>query len=219
MEERLVNHIDILFSGMPQNANTQEVKDEILQNSIDKYHDLLDEGNDPETAYSKTVASIGDIHSLFPNNMVNIEDKMERQRKKSALLVTIAVMTYICSIIPCIILADTGLEILAVALMFAMIALATGLLIYNGMTKYKPMEEQTMVNEFKQWQSGKPSDKQIKKQISGIIWCIIVVIYFILSFATGAWYITWVLFLVGEAIDQIVKLCISMKMENDSKKE
>lgn len=219
MEERLVNHIDILFGGMPQNANTQEVKDEILQNSIDKYHDLLDEGNDPETAYSKTVASIGDIHSLFPNNMLNIEDKIERQRKKSALLVTIAVMIYICSIIPCIIFAEIGLDILAVALMFAMIAVATGLLIYNSMTKYKPMEEKTMVNEFKQWQSGKPSDKQIKKQVSGIIWCIIVVIYFIVSFATGAWYITWVLFLIGEAIDQIAKLCISMKMEKDSKKE
>ena len=81
MEERLVNHIDILFGSMPQNENTQEVKEEILQNSIDKYHDLLSEGNDPEIAYSKTVASIGDIHGLFANNTSYIEDKIEKQRK------------------------------------------------------------------------------------------------------------------------------------------
>ena len=219
MEERLVNHIDILFDSMPQNENTQEVKEEILQNSIDKYHDLLDEGNDPETAYSKTVASIGDIHSMFPNNAANLEDKIEKQRKKSALLVTIAVMMYICSIIPCIVFAEIGLDLLAIGIMFAMIAAATGLLIYNGMTKYKPVEEKTMVNEFKQWQSGKPSDKQIKRQVSGIIWSLLLVIYFVVSFLTGAWYITWVLFIVGAAIEQIVNLCISIKADKDNEKE
>ena len=128
-------------------------------------------------------------------------------------------MMYICSIIPCIIFTEIGLDLLAVALMFLMIAVATGLLIYNGMTKYKPVEEETIVNEFKQWQSGKPSDKQIKKQVSGIIWCIITVIYFVVSFSTGAWYITWVLFLVGMAIDQIAKLCISLKTDKDNEKE
>lgn len=116
MEERLVNHIDILFYSMPQNENTQDVKEEILQNSIDKYHDLLDEGNDPETAYSKTVASIGDIHSLFPSNTANLEDKIEKQRKKSAWIVSISIMMYICSIIPCIAFAEIGFELLAVIL-------------------------------------------------------------------------------------------------------
>lgn len=219
MEKRLVNHIDILFNSMPQNENTNEVKEEILQNSIDKYYDLINEGNDAETAYSKTVASIGDIHGLFANNRNDIEQKIEKQRKKSALFVTISVIMYICSIIPCIIFSEFGLDILAVSLMFAMIAVATGLLIYNGMTKYKPVPEETMVNEFKQWQSGKPSDKQIKTQVSGIIWSIILILYFVISFLTGAWYVTWVLFLVGIAVEQIAKLYISLKAENKKEKE
>lgn len=219
MEERLVNHIDILFDSMPQSENTNEIKEEILQNSIDKYYDLVNEGNDAETAYSKTVASIGDIYGLFANSRNDIDKKIEKQRKKSALLVSISVIMYICSIIPCIIFSEVGLELLAVSLMFAMIAVATGLLIYNGMTKYKPVAQETMVNDFKQWQSGKPSDKQMKSQVSGIIWSIIFILYFVISFATGAWYVTWVLFLVGIAAEQIARLCISLKKENGKEKE
>ena len=123
------------------------------------------------------------------------------------------------SIIPCIIFSEVGLELLAVSLMFAMIAVATGLLIYNGMTKYKPVAQETMVNDFKQWQSGKPSDKHVKSQVSGIIWSIILILYFVISFATGAWYVTWVLFLVGIAAEQIARLCISLKKENGKEKE
>lgn len=219
MEERLLNHLDILFDSMPQNENTNEIKEEILQNSIDKYHDLLDEGNDPETAYSKTVASIGDIHGLFADDRSYIEEKIEKQRKKSALIVTISVMMYICSIIPCIVFGESGHELLAVSAMFIMIAVATGLLIYNGMTKYKPLQEETMVNEFKQWQSGKPSTMQIQKQVRRIIRCITLVVYFIISFITGAWHITWLLFLVGVAIEQIANLYISLKSEKEKDRE
>ena len=219
MEERLINHIDILFDSMPQNENTNEVKEEILQNSIDKYYDLVNEGNDAETAYSKTVASIGDIYGLFSDNRNDIDKKIEKQRKKSALLVSISVIIYICSIIPCVVLTEFGSDLLSVSLMFAMIAVATGLLIYNGMTKYKPVAQETMVNEFKQWQSGKPSDKQIITQVSGIIWSIIFILYFVISFETGAWYVTWVLFLVGIAVEQIARLCISLKKETGKEEE
>lgn len=218
MENRFKNHIDILFKDMPQNENTYEIKDEILQNLIDKYYDLLNEGNDPETAYSIVVASIGDVRSLFPDNPKKTEELVSKQRKKSALLVSGAVMLYILSVIPCIIGGLIGSEIAAgisVVFMFLMIAIATGMIIYNSKSKYKPQRNQTMVNEFKDWQSGKPSQKSVQKQISGIIWTCVVVAYFLVSFLTGAWYITWLIFLIGAAINQIVCLCISMSSEKE----
>lgn len=37
--------------------------------------------------------------------------------------------------------------------------------------------------------------KQIKGSLEGLMWLLIVIFYFIISFATHAWYITWILFL------------------------
>ncbi|MEE1056260.1 MAG: hypothetical protein UH239_03330 [Acutalibacteraceae bacterium] len=222
MENRLKNHIDILFKDMPQNENTYEIKDEILQNLIDKYYDLLNDGNDPETAYSIVVASIGDVRSFFPDNPKKTEELVSKQRKKSALLVSGAVMLYILSPIAAIIgdaIGGSDDGVMGVGFMFLMIAVATGMLIYNAKTKYKPEKHPTMVNEFKDWQSGKPSQKSVQKQISGFIWTCVVIVYFLISFLTGAWYITWLIFLIGLAVNQVVNLCISLDSEKEKEKE
>lgn len=42
-----------------------ELKEEILQNLIDKYHDLLAEGKSPEAAFNISVASVGDVDELL----------------------------------------------------------------------------------------------------------------------------------------------------------
>lgn len=218
MENRFKNHIDILFKDMPQNENTYEIKDEILQNLIDKYYDLLNDGNDPETAYSIVVASIGDVRSLFPDNPKKIEELVSKQRKKSALLISSAVMLYILSPIAAIIgetIGNSDDGAMGIGFMFLIIAVATGMLIYNSKTKYRPAKNQTMVNEFKDWQSGKPSQKSIQKQISGIIWTCVLIVYFLISFLTGAWYITWLIFLIGLAVNQVVNLCISLGSEKE----
>lgn len=220
MENRLRSHIEILFRDMPQNANTQEIKEEILQNLIEKYYDLLADGKDPETAYSIAVASIGDIHSLFRNNSENTAELVSKQRKKSALLISGAVILYIMSPISAMIGGngnDTSI-LIGIGFMFLMVAVATSMIIYNAMTKYKPAKNQTMVNEFKQWKSGKPSQKSIQRQISGIIWTVALIVYFLVSFLTMAWYITWIIFPIGAAVDRIVRLCMSLS-DNEEKEK
>ncbi len=41
--------------------------------------------------------------------------------------------------------------------------------------------------------------------ITSAIWALTVLVYILVSFATGAWYITWVIFLIAVAIVNIVK--------------
>lgn len=41
--------------------------------------------------------------------------------------------------------------------------------------------------------------------VSGAIWALTVLVYILVSFATGAWHITWVIFLIAVAIVNIVK--------------
>ena len=44
-----------------------------------------------------------------------------------------------------------------------------------------------------------------RKAYSSALWLLVVAAYFLISFATGAWYITWIIFLIGAAMEQVVR--------------
>ena len=61
MRERLAAYVDLLFAGNPE---AEDVKQEILQNTLDKYDDLVAGGRSPEAAYSLAISGIGDLSEL-----------------------------------------------------------------------------------------------------------------------------------------------------------
>lgn len=65
MREQLRETIDRLFRDAPQTAKTAEIKEEILQNLLDKYDDLLREGRDEQSAYHAAISGIGDVGTLI----------------------------------------------------------------------------------------------------------------------------------------------------------
>ena len=66
------------------------------------------------------------------------------------------------------------------------------------------------IPKFEKTKTEVKQDK-IVKQINDIIDTIGVIIYFILSFTTMAWHITWVIFIIIGMINQIVKLFFMLK--------
>ena len=222
MEDKLRAYMDYLFRDVKPTRKSLELKEEILHNLIDKYRDLLAEGKTPEAAYNIAVASIGDMDELLAglNDELSFEkevsgEQLERGKKKSALLVSAAVMMYILCLLPPILLSGTRLEEnLAPALMFLMIACGTGLLIYDHMTKprYRKVDD-SIVEEFKEWKDQADSDRRAMKALSSALWSIITVIYIIISFWTMAWHITWVIFLIGAAVEGILKVVFELKRQ------
>lgn len=214
MEDKLRAHMDHLFRDVPPTKQATEIKEEILQNITDKYHDLLAEGKTEEAAYNIAVASIGDLSDLLQSlkenkTAQNAEPSAEYQewKKKSAIRVTISVMLYILSIVPAIVMDMLNMGDIGALGMFVIIAAATGLLVYNNMTKPAHNKaDDTIAEEFKEWQENNDTNKQTWKAINGALWSIIVALYFIISFSTGAWYVTWVIFLIGGAVESILKL-------------
>ena len=214
MEAKLRAYMDQLFSQTAPTRSAVELKEEMLQNLIEKYNDLLAEGKTPEAAYNIATASIGDISELLEQLKKEetqmpryTEEQIETSRLRSAICVSIAVMLYILSVIPCIIWDDYG-----VVLMFIMIAAATGLIIYNSMTKlHYQKSDGTVVEEFKEWQGENEERKKLQKANCSAIFSITVVLYIIISFTTGAWHITWVIFLISTAIQNIIKACFDLK--------
>jgi len=216
MEDKLRKYIDGLFSDTIPAKKAVELKEEMIQNLEDKYKDLISEGKTPEAAYNIAVAGIGDVSSLLDelekgDNAASWQiAELETSRRKSAMLTSIAVMIYILSILPLIILSLLDSEyyaVLGLPLLLVFVAVGTGILVYNSMTKPRFKESSdTMVDDFRRWQSGTQRQKALRGAISWALWSIIVIVYFIVSFTTFAWYMTWIIFVIGVAIEALINI-------------
>ncbi len=225
MEYHIRAYLDELFQNAPRTQKAYELKVELTQNLLDKYHALLAEGKSEQDAYNLTVMSIGDVRELFegledgPVQAQPVYIPPEDGAKRSAAVTALAVMLYILSVVPVIVLGslfpgDFG-GTLGIVLMFVFIAAATGLLIYNHATKPKKAPQGgTVVSDFKQWQTQNNSNRQLLKAIRSAYWPLVLALYFLLSFGTGRWHITWIIFLIAPAVDGIIKSVLTL---NDTK--
>lgn len=133
-------------------------------------------------------------------------EKAEKQKKLSGILLAVAVMLYILSLVPVILLDNTKyIDSLGPALMFLMIAIATGLIIYRAVVLSKKSKQLSRDEE------NERKDNKTKKAVNSCIWSLTVALYFIISFATKAWYVTWVMFLIGAAVQNIAEAVYDLK--------
>ncbi len=208
MNEKLRNYIDSLFENAPQTVRAVELKEEMFQNLMDKYNDLISQGKSEDAAYNIAVASIGDVDSLIAGLSEGRAEYSENGRKRNALFIAIAIALYILSPVPVILLQNT----MGVMLLFVFIAVATGLLIYNGVTREKYVKtDDTMVEEFKEWKQNSRQKNKAVEAIIGSVWLIAVCVYMVVSFMTGAWHITWLIFLITAAVVSMIKGIFMLK--------
>lgn len=213
MNEKLRTHIEELFKDAPQTLQTVEIKEEILQNTVDRYNDLLAEGKSEEAAFNIAVAGIGDVDALIASLMAPramsgySKAEIEQNRRRRSVLLSISVALYICSVIPVIICEEVfNNEIIGVVLMFLIVAAATAIIIFrSGIKLYYAESGGTVVEDFKEWTQKSKEDKSVMNAVNGAVWSLTLVVYFLLSFITGAWYITWLVFFIGAAVVNIIK--------------
>lgn len=212
MEDKLRRYVDGLFKDVPLTKSMVELKEEMLQNLSEKYQDLIYEGKSEEMAYNIAVAGIGDISSLIYDMDVTKKELSDAGKQKSAALTSIAVMAFIFSLIPIMVSLYNGNIFYGLAGFLVTIMLATGLLIYNNLTKQKFYRtEETMVAEFKEWQTNKSNKKMLRASLSFALWSVLIAVYFIVSFSTFAWNITWIMFLIGIAIEALINIFFILK--------
>lgn len=213
MEQKLTAYIEKLFFDAPMTKRALELKEEILQNSLDKFHDLLAEGKGEDSAYNIAIASIGDISGLIddlkraaaPQSSGNYTspEYCDNRTKRSAMITSIAVLMYICAVIPVIAFEDS---VFSVILMFIIVGVATAMLIYNNMTRPKYQRtDDTMVEDFKVWREKSSSSFRTYKAIKDALWALTTAIYILVSFTTMAWHITWIIFPIAAAIEGIIR--------------
>ncbi len=135
------------------------------------------------------------------NNNMSEQEMFELNRKykkRFAILLSVAICLYILSVIPFIVFESTTLMIVT---FFIMIAAATAMIVFGAVSK--PKFGKKAENDLPQ--------NNLYKIICSIMSGVILVIYLLVSFLTGAWYITWVLWIVYAIACEIVKLIFSLK--------
>ena len=202
MREQLIQYVELLFAGAP---NSEEIKQEILQNTLDRYDDLLSQGKSPQAAYSLAISGIGDISELLQNSepapsTPSPAAPVDRTKNKK-LMQAAAIGMYICCPIPVIALSSIDSTI-GIALMFLLIAAATVLIILSGDGKKETKADCGC-------KSGKKNP--MRKAVDKIITTVGLCVYFLISFATGAWYITWLIFPIMAATEQLINAILDLK--------
>lgn len=215
MKEELKKYLDELFEKAPKTRAAFELKEELLANSNERYDDLVKDGMAEEKAMNTVINSIGDMDQLFAEVDINKGDDREMNDeiiKKIALYKTIAVGIYILGFAFAFPLGSFFSAASAFSVLLIMAALATCILVYVGAAypKYRKQED-TMVEEFKEWSQNTKQKKAIRSSVTTIIWMVVLILYFVISFATMAWYITWVMFLVGACAQAICTLIFNLK--------
>ena len=208
MNEKLRCYIDDLFANAPSTVRAVELKEELFQNLTDKYNDLIAEGKSEEAAYNIAIASIGDVDSLISGLSGTKSVETQASKKRSGIFVSIAIALYILSPVPVIWIQNEA----GVVLLFLFVAVATALLIYNGVTREKYVKtDDTMVEDFKEWKHHGSQKNKAVDAIVGSFWLIAVCVYIVVSFMTGAWHITWIIFLIAAAIASMIRGLFMLK--------
>lgn len=288
MEPKLRDYIEYLFSNAPRTKQAYELKEEIIRNTIERYHDLVADGKAEGEAYNLAIAGIGDINELLEvlgTNTVDetncTEEQLAQIKSRNTIFNSISVGLYILCVTPWIFFGMLGCAEFGVILMFLMISTATGLLIYNRSTKLFPLEnnpnitrstkirsimrsvaiglyiscpvpailsnmininggigalglfffiaaatallilsknfdtyvktDDTMVENFKEFNSRKKQSSIVYKILVAILWATISITYIIItivgmqtvSIAIAA--ISWIIFILGIALQQLIK--------------
>lgn len=288
MEPKLRDYIEYLFSNAPRTKQAYELKEEIIRNTIERYHDLVAEGKAEGEAYNLAIAGIGDINELLEvlgeksvDETNCTEEQLAQIKSRNTIFNSISVGLYILCVTPLFFFGALGCGEFGTILMFLMISGATGLLIYNRSTKSLLLEnnptvirntkirsimrsvaiglyiscpvpailshmlylnggigalglfffiavatallilsknfdtyvkaDDTMVENFKEFNSRKKQSSTVYKILVAILWVTISITYIIItaigmktvSIAVGV--ISWIVFIVGIALQQLIK--------------
>ncbi|MDE7224845.1 MAG: permease prefix domain 1-containing protein [Acetatifactor sp.] len=219
--------MDQIFENAPVNHRTLELKEELIANALEKYNDLILRGYGEDEAFQQVVGSIGDVQQLFADMGTDddysqayyLQWAKEAQEKKAALtavstgffllaaaVLVISFLLYWYNV-KLIYINGQNLNLLGIGIAMLICIVPVSLMVYAH--KIQPPEELADFAVAKNRTAAalearkrrRRRFKQIKGSLEGLMWLLIVIFYFIISFATRAWYITWIIFLGGAAVE------------------
>lgn len=194
MRERLIQYVDLLFAAAP---GAEEIKQEILQNTLDRYDDLVSQGKSEEAAYRLAISGIGDINEILDAPAPEAAPTAETAPEKAGRTRAVAIALYIVCAVPLFVLSELGLDTIGLCLTLALVAVATYLLLLSRKPGTAKAPE-------------KPKDPR-KVLIDRIGTVVSITAFLLVSFLTGAWYITWLIFPICGCVEGLISAILDLK--------
>ncbi|GHU97010.1 hypothetical protein FACS1894208_12260 [Clostridia bacterium] len=207
MNIRISEHVEKLFVGVAHTKQAAEIKEELLANLNAKYDDLLSRGMSDDEAFNNVTAGIGNIQSLLGDPGIASVKNTQSNRQLSGALAGFGVMLYILAICAAIFFgailhwgAMAGLSFLSLT------AIATGVVIWaaNIAPKKYHKGDDTFVEEYKEKVTGGSRENRLRGAVSSTLWLLIVIVYLGVSFVWGNWHVTWLIFVAGALINNLI---------------
>lgn len=136
MREQLIQYVNLLFAGT---EGAEEMRQEILQNTLDRFDDLIARGTTPEVAYRQAIAGIGDISGILngagadasqtDENYNPLPDFEGTAPAVARMMRAVAIFLYIVSPVPLILLDSLGWDNIGLCITLVVVAIATLLLL------------------------------------------------------------------------------------------
>lgn len=191
MRNKLETYVELLFAGNPE---AEEIRQEILQHTLDHYDDLISQGKSPEAAYSLAISGIGDVSELLEGRAAPMAEftpaapasgAAAEEKPRDKRLMAIAIMLYILCPVPLFLFQGVA----GLCLLLAVVAIATGLMILSGKgTHQKPQTPR----------------QQLISSIQNAVSVGGTVVYLLLSLTTREWQITWLIFPMIGAVNGLI---------------
>lgn len=238
MEYNIRAYVDGLFRDAPETQRAFEMKEELIQNLLDKYNDLVESGKSPEDAYNITVYGIGDISELLAEMEreeparsasgapgLGYYEAMYYFRRRRAALLAAGIAFCVFGLVPCIVLGVLseagGNDLLAgvgVGGMFAFWAIGAALIVFGAVSCPKRSDPPEMaVRIYRQKTARRPAVSQ--DTAAAVYWILVVPIYLLLSFLTNRWDLTWLLFLAAPAGFLLMRALLGARRKNTQEEE
>jgi hypothetical protein len=156
------------------------------------------------------------LQSIAPDR--ELKPKIDAYRVKRAKNTAIAVSLYIIGMaflilfggLPTMldmdILEDTG-GIIGLIVLLVFSAIATAMLVYTYLAVPQDIEPYLRERQKDDYDLGRVSEQKrmLFKSVSSLLWLAITIIYLLVSFTTGAWHISWIIFLIGSFVQQSIR--------------
>ncbi len=98
-EYRIRQHIERLFAAAPTTAQAYNMREEMIMNTIERYHDGIAKGYTPDQAYAAAIGGIGDVSELIKSlggGEQSAQNTAQQQKKSNVGKVIAIIAAVLC---------------------------------------------------------------------------------------------------------------------------
>ncbi|MBE6627043.1 MAG: urea transporter [Ruminococcaceae bacterium] len=171
----------------------QEACGDITEELKSEYEKLVDGGMSELDAYRDVLRGIDEIKKALDALPKSEEEQLAADRK-DGLKDLKNILSKISSVMW-----------LSIVIFFFLISFTTGAWHITWLIFLWGSICQNVLDMVLKYNKGKPLRKVLRSGLNNIMWLVIVIAYFLISFATGMWHITWLIFILGALVSVIIK--------------